>query len=47
MHHTLEFSHVSWIDDETADCLAQAKIAVYLSDAETWPMWDRIASNLV
>jgi len=47
VHHTLEFRHVSWIDDETADCLAQAKIAVCLSDAETWPMWDRITSNLV
>ncbi|MFZ2170923.1 MAG: DUF72 domain-containing protein [Methylococcaceae bacterium] len=47
VRHTIEFRHESWFDEETADCLAQAEIAVCLSDAETWPMWDRITSNLV
>ncbi len=45
--HCIEFRHPSWFDDETADCLTQANIAVCLSDAETWPMWDRVTSNLV
>jgi uncharacterized protein YecE (DUF72 family) len=45
--HTIEFRDKSWFDDETADCLAKAEIAVCLSDAQTWPMWDRITSNLV
>ncbi|MGZ8158678.1 MAG: DUF72 domain-containing protein [Methylobacter sp.] len=45
--HCIEFRHASWFDDETADRLAQANIAVCLSDAETWPMWDRVTSNLV
>ncbi len=45
--HCIEFRHPSWFDDETADCLTQANVAVCLSDAETWPMWDRVTSNLV
>lgn len=47
VRHSMEFRHISWFDDETADCLARAGIAVCLSDAETWPMWDRIDSKLV
>jgi uncharacterized protein YecE (DUF72 family) len=47
VRHSVEFRHGSWFDDETADTLAQANIAVCLSDAETWPMWDRVTSNLV
>ena len=47
VRHSIEFRHESWFDEETADCLAQADIAVCLSDAETWPMWDRLTSNLV
>ncbi|MGZ8237565.1 MAG: DUF72 domain-containing protein [Methylobacter sp.] len=47
VRHSIEFRHESWFDDETADRLAQAEIAVCFSDAETWPMWDRITSDLV
>jgi uncharacterized protein YecE (DUF72 family) len=47
VRHSIEFRHESWFDDETADCLARANIAVCLSDAEAWPMWDRITSSLV
>ena len=47
VHHCIEFRHASWFDDETADSLAQEGITVCLSDAETWPMWDRVTSNLV
>ncbi|MGZ4955309.1 MAG: DUF72 domain-containing protein [Methylobacter sp.] len=47
VHHSIEFRHISWFDDQTADCLAQAEIAVCLSDAKTWPMWDCISSSLV
>ena len=47
VRHSIEFRHPSWFDDETAARLAQANIAVCLSDAETWPMWDRITTNLV
>ncbi|MGZ5013633.1 MAG: DUF72 domain-containing protein [Methylobacter sp.] len=47
VRHSIEFRHASWFDDETADCLAKADIAVCLSDAEAWPMWDRVTSDLV
>jgi uncharacterized protein YecE (DUF72 family) len=47
VRHSIEFRHNSWFDDETADRLAKAEIAVCLSDAESWPMWNRISSNLV
>lgn len=45
--HSIEFRHPSWFDDETADCLARADVSVCLSDAQTWPMWNRIMSDLV
>jgi uncharacterized protein YecE (DUF72 family) len=47
VRHSIEFRHPSWFDDQTTECLAQADIAVCLSDAETWPMWDCVTSNLV
>ena len=47
VRHSIEFRNESWFDDETADRLAQANIAVCLSDAETWPMWDRVTTDLV
>ncbi len=47
VRHSIEFRHTSWFDDETAACLAQAQIAACLSDAEAWPMWDRVTSDLV
>ncbi|MGZ5054580.1 MAG: DUF72 domain-containing protein [Methylobacter sp.] len=47
VRHSIELRHPSWFDDETAACLDQANIAVCLSDAHAWPMWDRVTSNLV
>ena len=47
VRHVIEFRHPSWFDDDTAVCLAEANIAVCQSDAESWPLWDRITSDLV
>jgi len=47
VRHTVEFRHASWFDDETAHYLAEAGLAVCLSDAEAWPMWDRVTTDLV
>jgi uncharacterized protein YecE (DUF72 family) len=47
VRHTVEFRHDSWFDDETAHYLAEAGIAVCLSDAKAWPMWDRVTTDLV
>jgi len=45
--HCLEFRHPSWFDAETADCLAEAGIAVCLSDAADWPLWEQTSTDLV
>ena len=45
--HIVEFRHPSWFDDETANCLAEAGIANCLSDANNWPLWERITTDLV
>jgi uncharacterized protein YecE (DUF72 family) len=45
--HTIEFRHKTWFDDEVAGCLTKHAVAVCLSDAPDWPMWDRVTTNLV
>ncbi len=45
--HALEFRHSSWFDDEVADCLASHKLAVCMSDAADWPMWERVTTDMV
>jgi len=45
--HAIEFRHTSWFDDEVAACLAGHGLAVCISDAGTWPMWDRVTTDLV
>jgi uncharacterized protein YecE (DUF72 family) len=44
--HVIEFRHPSWFDDEVAACLNEHRIAVCLSDAADWPMWDRVTPIL-
>ena len=45
--HVIEFRHPSWFDNEVAACLTQHRIAVCLSDAADWPMWDRVTTDIV
>ena len=45
--HAIEFRHKTWFDDEIADCLAKHAVAVCMSDAPDWPMWDRVTTDLV
>jgi uncharacterized protein YecE (DUF72 family) len=45
--HALEFRHASWFDDEVAACLHAHRLAVCLSDAADWPMWDTITTDMV
>lgn len=47
VRHSIEFRHPSWFDDETAECLAEANIAVCQSDAEAWSMWQCVTTDLV
>lgn len=45
--HTIEFRHPSWFTDEVADVMREHDLAVCLSDAADWPMWDVITTDLV
>lgn len=45
--HAIEFRHKSWFNDEVAALLERNGIAVCLSDAAGWPMWDRVTTDLV
>lgn len=45
--HAVEFRHKSWFDDEVADCLKERAVAICLSDAPDWPMWEKVTTDLV
>jgi uncharacterized protein YecE (DUF72 family) len=45
--HAIEFRHKTWFDAEVADSLARHSVAVCMSDAPDWPMWDEVTTNLV
>ncbi len=45
--HAIEFRHESWFDDEIAECLKDHAVAVCMSDAPDWPMWDEVTTELV
>jgi uncharacterized protein YecE (DUF72 family) len=45
--HVLEFRHRSWFVEPVAECLARFRVAVCMSDAADWPLWDRITTDLV
>lgn len=45
--HAIEFRHKSWFDDEVAECLGNHAVAVCMSDAPDWPMWDAVTTDVV
>src|SRR5438067_3381281 len=45
--HAIEFRHQSWFVAEVAKCLSNHAVAVCLSDAPDWPMWDEVTTDLV
>lgn len=45
--HAIEFRHKTWFDDEVAECLANYAVAVCMSDAPDWPIWDRLTTDFV
>jgi len=45
--HAIELRHSSWFDDQIAACLADYDLAVCLSDAPDFPLWDRVTTDLV
>jgi uncharacterized protein YecE (DUF72 family) len=47
VRHTIEFRNCSWFEDDVAECLRDHGIAVCLSDAADWPLWDIVTTDLV
>ena len=45
--HAIEFRHRSWFADAVADELRARDIAVCISDAADWPMWDAVTARIV
>jgi uncharacterized protein YecE (DUF72 family) len=45
--HAIEFRHKSWFDDEVTKCLSDHAVAVCMSDAPDWPMWEEVTTDLV
>jgi uncharacterized protein YecE (DUF72 family) len=45
--HTIEFRHKTWFDDEVTKCLSNDSIAVCMSDAPDWPIWEAVTTDLV
>lgn len=45
--HAIEFRHKSWFNDEVAECLKRHAVAVCMSDAPDWPMWEEVTTDLV
>jgi uncharacterized protein YecE (DUF72 family) len=45
--HAIEFRHKSWFTHEVADCLRRDAIAVCMSDAPDWPMWQEVTTDVV
>ena len=45
--HSIEFRHKTWFDDEVVECLTKHAVAICMSDAPDWPMWNRVTTDLV
>ena len=45
--HAIEFRHKTWFDAEIAECLRRHAVAVCMSDAPDWPMWQEVTTDLV
>jgi uncharacterized protein YecE (DUF72 family) len=47
IRHSIEFRHASWFTDDTAARLRAANIAVCLSDAPDFPLWNEVTADFV
>jgi uncharacterized protein YecE (DUF72 family) len=45
--HAIELRHKTWFDDEVAQSLTKHAVAICMSDAPDWPMWDRVTTDIV
>ncbi|MFT3695946.1 MAG: DUF72 domain-containing protein [Kofleriaceae bacterium] len=47
IRHSIEFRHKSWFTEETANVLRATNVAVCLSDAPDFPMWNVVTADFV
>lgn len=47
VRHVIEFRHRSWFRPQVARALCEHRVAVCISDAADWPMWDQVTTDLV
>lgn len=47
IRHSIEFRHASWFTDETAALLRSHNVAVCMSDAPDFPLWDAVTADFV
>lgn len=47
VRHVIEFRHRSWFDSQVIERLSRHRVAVCLSDAADWPMWDALSTDFV
>jgi uncharacterized protein YecE (DUF72 family) len=45
--HAIEFRHASWFDNQVAAQLSEHRVAVCMSDAPDWPMWEAVTTDVV
>jgi uncharacterized protein YecE (DUF72 family) len=45
--HAIEFRHKSWFNYDVTKCLKARAVAVCMSDAPDWPMWQEITTDLI
>jgi len=45
--HAIEFRHKSWFNHEVVECLKRGAVAVCISDAPDWPMWEEVTTDVV
>ena len=45
--HAIEFRHKTWFDDDIAECLTKHAVAICMSDAPDWALWDRVTTDMV
>ena len=45
--HSVEFRHTSWFDEEVTACMRAHRLAVCMSDAADWPLWEAVTTDVV
>ncbi len=47
VRHAIEFRDTSWFDGDVAACMREHDLAVCISDAADWPLWEEVTADFV